>query len=248
MKHIKVSNDMMLTLGIVALLGMLAFGKNQLNSSLERLIVVTIIFMGTYLYCHNLKKAVIIAGVAFVLGLLLTCRDCGILQCNNEHFENKAKDEEKEEEEDDDNEDFKNEILKQMKDSVDDFKNLDIKMKKKQKKDNFRNKKVAEDLVNKLKPKKINRQVERFEKEFDQFSSDELNNIDDGEESDDDEPMIGKKNSAAKTASQMSLGEAQRETFKLIDTLEQLDSTMKAIAPTVAQGKSMMEMMGSIKV
>ena len=42
--------------------------------------------------------------------------------------------------------------------------------------------------------------------------------------------------------------EAQRETYRLIDTVKQLDSTLKALGPTLTQGKEIINMFDKIKM
>jgi molecular chaperone DnaK (HSP70) len=42
--------------------------------------------------------------------------------------------------------------------------------------------------------------------------------------------------------------EAQRETFRLIDTVKQLDDTIKSLGPTLTQGKEIMNMFDKIKL
>ena len=46
----------------------------------------------------------------------------------------------------------------------------------------------------------------------------------------------------------MTPAEAQRETFRLIDTVKQLDDTIKALGPTLSQGQKIMNMFDKIKL
>ena len=67
-----------------------------------------------------------------------------------------------------------------------------------------------------------------------------------GDESEDEE--IQKKKRTGKSAKEFSPDEAQRATFQLIDTVEQLKTTMETMEPVLRQGASVLGMFERMKM
>jgi len=92
---------------------------------------------------------------------------------------------------------------------------------------------------------KINRSIAGTT-DTDSLNITDMDRIRNGNDSDDEGSMSQKKRTGEKKVSMMTPAEAQRETFKLINTVQQLEQTMQAMSPTIEQGKQIIGMLGSL--
>lgn len=113
--------------------------------------------------------------------------------------------------------------------------------------EDFMNKKVKDtkDMINSLDKMILNKNMDLKSTEFNALDPTEIGNMLKFSASDKDSEKNGKLNSDKKN---LSPAEAQRETFRLIDTVKQLDDTIKALGPTLSQGKQIMNMFDKIKL
>ena len=94
---------------------------------------------------------------------------------------------------------------------------------------------------------RINRNIAKtYATDTDTLNIADMDRIRDGHDSDEEGTMTQKKKTHEKQISIMTPAEAQRETFKLINTVQQLEQTMQAMSPTIEQGKQIINMLGSL--
>lgn len=113
--------------------------------------------------------------------------------------------------------------------------------------EDFMNKKVKDtkDMINSLDKMILNKNMDLKSTEFNALDPTEISNMLKFSASDKESEKNGNLNSDKKN---LSPAEAQRETFHLIDTVKQLDETIKALGPTLTQGKQIMNMFDKIKL
>jgi energy-coupling factor transporter transmembrane protein EcfT len=113
--------------------------------------------------------------------------------------------------------------------------------------EDFMNKKVKDtkDMIDSLDKMILNKNMDLKSTEFNALDPKEIGNMLKFSASDKESEKNGDLNSDKKN---LSPAEAQRETFRLIDTVKQLDDTIKALGPTLSQGKQIMNMFDKIKL
>jgi MFS superfamily sulfate permease-like transporter len=276
MIHLGLSNDNMILLCILFLLGTLIIVKQELTTNMEKTLVIAIVYLTTYMFDKTYSVY-----VTAVVATLFFCNEIKNLVGINfglssiENFKNKSKKDEKKTEkfvadlpkskqsseqsseeekkakkqDDDDNsskETFTKEIMKEIKETVDDFKDYDKRVR-----ENFE--KATDDtqikkMVDAYAPKKVERYMGQYSKEFNETTSKDIETVEEGYSSDDDEGVVEKMQTQSKSIENMTLAEAQRSSHQLIDTIEQLNTTMKVMSPTIEQGKELLEMINTIKI
>ena len=101
------------------------------------------------------------------------------------------------------------------------------------------------DMIESLDKMILNKNMDLKSTEFNGLNPTEIGNMLKFSASDKESEKNGNLNSDKKN---LSPAEAQRETFHLIDTVKQLDETIKALGPTLTQGKQIMNMFDKIKL
>jgi len=111
----------------------------------------------------------------------------------------------------------------------------------------FMKKKVndTKEMIESLDKMILNKNMDLKSTEFNALDPTEIGNMLKFSASDKESEKNGNLNSDKKN---LSPAEAQRETFHLIDTVKQLDETIKALGPTLTQGKQIMNMFDKIKL
>lgn len=111
----------------------------------------------------------------------------------------------------------------------------------------FMKKKVEDtkEMIESLDKMMLNKNMDLKSTEFNLLNPTEIGDMLKFSASDKESEKNGKLNSDKKN---LTPAEAQRETFRLIDTVKQLDDTIKALGPTLTQGKQIMNMFDKIKL
>ena len=103
----------------------------------------------------------------------------------------------------------------------------------------------TKEMIESLDKMILNKNMDLKSTEFNALDPTEIGNMLKFSASDKDSEKNGKLNSDKKN---LSPAEAQRETFRLIATVKQLDDTIKALGPTLSQGKQIMNMFDKIEL
>jgi len=103
----------------------------------------------------------------------------------------------------------------------------------------------TKEMIESLDKMILNKNMDLKSTEFNALNPTEIGDMLKFSASDKESEKNGKLNSDKKN---LSPAEAQRETFRLIDTVKQLDDTIKALGPTLSQGKQIMNMFDKIKL
>ncbi len=103
----------------------------------------------------------------------------------------------------------------------------------------------TKDMIDSLDKMIINKNMDFKKTEFNALDPTEIGNMLKFSASDKDSEKSSKLNTNKK---KFTPAEAQRETFRLIDTVKQLDDTIKSLGPTLSQGKEIMNMFDKIKI
>lgn len=265
----------MILLCILFLLGTLIITKQELTKNMEKMLVIVIVYLTTYMF--DKKYSVYVTGVVAILFFCSEIKNLVGIESITEGFKNKSKgkgkgkdkekfvadvpkEEEKksekkekfeapvksEESEESSKETFTQEIMKEIKETVDDFKDYDKRIR-----ENFEkatDDKQIQKMVESYAPKKIERYMGQYSKEFNETTPKDIEMVEEGYSSDDEEGVIEKMQTQSKPIENMTLAEAQRSSHQLIDTIEQLNTTMKVMSPTIEQGKELLEMINTIKL
>jgi hypothetical protein len=103
----------------------------------------------------------------------------------------------------------------------------------------------TKDMIDSLDKMIINKNMDLKTTEFNTLDPTEIGNMLKFSAGDSQSEKNGKLNS---NKVRLTPAEAQRETFRLIDTVKQLDDTIKALGPTLSQGQKIMNMFDKIKL
>ena len=210
---------------VVGLICLLLFIQQKTNIIFQSIIIWLIVFIISY-WCSRCILSSLISSIILVVALSFVC--CRKQHLYIENFEtiNETKNNDLEitnpvsEKDDNDKEETKDQI----KQDISDTKNL----------------------MDSLDKMIVNKNMDLKNMDFNTLKIGEIDDMLKYSPSDEKEDKQGNKVGDSKKI--RTPAEAQRETYRLIDTVKQLDSTLKALGPTLTQGKEIINMFDKIKM
>ena len=208
---------------VVGLICLLLFIQQKTNIIFQSIVIWLIVFIISY-WCTKCILSSLISSIILVVALsFVFCRKQNVYTENFETI-NETKNNDLEitnpVSEKDDNEETKDQI----KQDISDTKNL----------------------MDSLDKMIVNKNMNLKNMDFNTLKMGEIDNMLKYSASDEKEDKQGNKISDSKKI--RTPAEAQRETYRLIDTVKQLDSTLKALGPTLTQGIEIINMFDKIKM
>tara|TARA_B100001248_G_scaffold257468_1_gene240032 strand:- start:340 stop:1029 length:690 start_codon:yes stop_codon:yes gene_type:complete len=210
---------------VVGLICLLLFIQQKTNIIFQSIVIWLIVFIISY-WCTKCILSSLISSIILVVALSFVCYRKQHVYTENFETINETKNNDLEitnpvsEKDDNDKEETKDQI----KQDISDTKNL----------------------MDSLDKMIVNKNMNLKNMDFNTLKMGEIDNMLKYSPSDEKEDKQGNTISDSKKI--RTPAEAQRETYRLIDTVKQLDSTLKALGPTLTQGKEIINMFDKIKM
>lgn len=215
------------TILVVILIAVLLLTNNRTNQIFQSIIIWLIMYIISFWCTRSIHMSLASSIILIIFISFVTCR--GSFMENFEGEEQKTKT-------DTDENNHAENSNEDKEDNDEKNKSIDLNNKVKDTKN------MIESLDNLI----VNKNMDLKENEVNGLDNSELDNMLKFSALDDKSEKQGNKNSDNKTSS-MTPAQAQRETFHLIDTVKQLDDTIKSLGPTLTQGKELLKMFDKIK-
>lgn len=215
------------TILVVILIAVLLLTNNRTNQIFQSIIIWLIMYIISFWCTRSIHMSLASSIILIIFISFVTCR--GSFMENFEGEEQKTKT-------DTDENNHAENSNEDKEDNDEKNKSIDLNNKVKDTKN------MIESLDNLI----VNKNMDLKENEVNGLDNSELDKMLQFSALDDKSEKQGNKNSDNKTSS-LTPAQAQRETFHLIDTVKQLDDTIKSLGPTLTQGKELLKMFDKIK-
>ena len=221
------------TILVVILIAVLLLTNNRTNQIFQSIIIWLIMYIISFWCTRSIHMSLASSIILIIFISFVTCRGSFMENFEGEEQKPKIDTDENNHAENNGSDNNSNEDKE---DNGEKNKSIDLNNKVKDTKN------MIESLDNLI----VNKNMDLKEDEVNGLDNSELDKMLQYSALDDKSEKQGNKNSDNKTST-LTPAQAQRETFHLIDTVKQLDDTIKSLGPTLTQGKELLKMFDKIK-